>query len=1005
MKLTENTTFKVLLTIFLLISNTIYSQNSYFEEWYSADKEHLPQNSVKSIAPDKYGFVWMTTENGLARFDGENFKNFNNNTMELQSNRFLYLFGNIKKDALYAFTDERADFVSITKRKVNKIKKNNFNKNVLDYSDKRFYLNHQLYTKFHFLGCRIEDTNENYYLIGAKNISFYSSKHKLIKKVAHNYLPTNDYFLIHNELVCLSNSKIYSFFNSNFQTQNTLNLPSNSKTIYNHLTQQYYVCSANQIAMISKSKNKLFLTTLVKLKNDHNLISCVYYDTKNKKLFLGTQNKGLAILTLNKFTVLTNPTSTNNNYYAITALTKTEFITAKGEIYNKDGLVKDLKLNPNGNKYAITLDQQKNIWIQNDNILIRFHKATNYTTSNTYDFKTEIKTIFCDSKNKIWVGFRSTKQTKCGVATIDANKKKATPEWKFFIKDAVSFFAETKEQTILMIGKKRILFYKPNSKNVQTVSLGKNEARSIFICKDNKIWICTYNNGFSLLKDKQLIKLPFDTNQFLNSAHCINEDKKGHFWISTNRGLIEVAKSSLLQYIVAKKPVYYHHYDTEDGFLTNEFNGGCQPSTCQLENGYIIFPSLNGLVVFHPEKVNKIIPIRDFFIHEGETENETIYFNDTVYLSRKNARVKLKIDFPYYGNRNNIHFESKLMLGENSKWISTSGEKKTISFTNLPPGDHILFIRKIGGFSSNYQTKKIVLSVPYKYYEKTWFKFIIILFIIGCILIISRLRYKYIKRKNEELEQIIDERTNALIKTVEALKITKNNLSQEILQQKKLIGTISHDIKSPLKFLAITAKHLDEKASKTENETLKDNAKIMHESANQLFRFVENLVDYSKIFMEHHNINQLQKEPIEVVIYEKMDLFENIAVANGIQILYKNETAHPLLIDKKVIGIIIHNLLDNAIKNTKNGEIHISVKLEGKKLYVGVTDTGNGISEEIKNYYLNLLKNNETDKLSIQNYGIGLHMVLELVKLLNGDLKINTKKNEGTTMEIILDYI
>ena len=123
MKLTINQFSKFFLTVFLLVSNVIYSQNNYFEEWFSADTDHLPQNSVKSIAPDKYGFVWMTTENGLVRFDGENFKNFNNNTMELQSNRFLYLFGNIKKDALYAFTDERADFVSITKRKVNKIKK------------------------------------------------------------------------------------------------------------------------------------------------------------------------------------------------------------------------------------------------------------------------------------------------------------------------------------------------------------------------------------------------------------------------------------------------------------------------------------------------------------------------------------------------------------------------------------------------------------------------------------------------------------------------------------------------------------------------------------------------------------------------------------------------------------------------------------------------------------------------------------------------------------------
>ena len=754
--------------------------------------------------------------------------------------------------------------------------------------------------------------------------------------------------------------------------------------------------------MISKSKNKLFLTTLVKLKNDHNLISCVYYDTKNKKLFLGTQNKGLAILTLNKFIVLTNPTSTNNNYYAITALTKTEFITAKGEIYNKDGLVKDLKLNPNGNTYAITLDQQKNIWIQNDNILIRFHKATNYTTSNTYDFKTEIKTIFCDSKNKIWVGFRSTKQTKCGVATIDANKKKATPEWKFFIKDAVSFFAETKEQTILMIGKKRILLYKPNSKNVQTVSLGKNEARSIFICKDNKIWICTYNNGFSLFENGVFYKMPNDTNLFLISAHGIIEDEKGHFWISTNKGLIEVDKKSLLNYHQKKSPVYYQHYDTKNGFITNEFNGGCQPANTKLGNGYFVFPSLNGLIVFHPEKINEITPKNDFFINEVVADNKIIFFNDHITLSRDYERIKFKIDFPFYGNKNNICFEAKLLIHGNEKWIILKIER-SISFTNLPPGNHKLIVRKLNGFSSEYQIKTINICIPFRYYEMLWFKILIASLLTGLIILGIRLRYNYLKRKNIMLEKIILERTKDLKYTVKRLKNIKSNLSQEIIQQKKLIGTISHDIKSPLKFLSITAKHLYEKSLVSENEEIKNNTKIIHESSLQLYTFVENLVDYSKIFLEHNMLNENDLEDVSQIINDKIDFFKNIAKAKDLKLTYENFSNSSIKLNKKVVGIIIHNLLDNAIKNTNKGFIIVKTKTINNILYLSVEDTGIGMSKEIKNYYLNLLKNHETDKLSIQNYGLGLHMVLELLRLLKGDLKIDSNEKEGTIVTVIID--
>jgi hypothetical protein len=61
------------------------------------------------------------------------------------------------------------------------------------------------------------------------------------------------------------------------------------------------------------------------------------------------------------------------------------------------------------------------------------------------------------------------------------------------------------------------------------------------------------------------------------------------------------------------------------------------------------------------------------------------------------------------------------------------------------------------------------------------------------------------------------------------------------------------------------------------------------------------------------------------------------------------------------------------------------------------------MSNEIKEYYLNLLKNYETDKLAIQNYGLGLHMVLELLRLLKGDLKIDTLADKGTKVTVIID--
>jgi len=90
-------------------------------------------------------------------------------------------------------------------------------------------------------------------------------------------------------------------------------------------------------------------------------------------------------------------------------------------------------------------------------------------------------------------------------------------------------------------------------KQYKKTPTGKNDIRSIFICKDQNIWVCTYSNGFSLFKNGVFYKMPNDSNNFLTSAHGILEDTNQHFWISTNKGLIEVNKKACLTIIKQRR--------------------------------------------------------------------------------------------------------------------------------------------------------------------------------------------------------------------------------------------------------------------------------------------------------------------------------------------------------------------------------------------------------------------------------------------------------------------
>ncbi|MEF9476654.1 hypothetical protein OWR28_01835 [Chryseobacterium sp. 1B4] len=61
----------------------------------------LPQNSIKDIVKDKYGFIWLSMEGRILRYDGSNFVQYNN--FKLKNLSFGDFYGSIKKDSISVF--------------------------------------------------------------------------------------------------------------------------------------------------------------------------------------------------------------------------------------------------------------------------------------------------------------------------------------------------------------------------------------------------------------------------------------------------------------------------------------------------------------------------------------------------------------------------------------------------------------------------------------------------------------------------------------------------------------------------------------------------------------------------------------------------------------------------------------------------------------------------------------------------------------------------------------
>ncbi|WP_278021898.1 ATP-binding protein [Flavobacterium ginsengisoli] len=406
---------------------------------------------------------------------------------------------------------------------------------------------------------------------------------------------------------------------------------------------------------------------------------------------------------------------------------------------------------------------------------------------------------------------------------------------------------------------------------------------------------------------------------------------------------------------------------------------------------------MNGIVFFNPYKISPLLPGKDLFIDRVVLDQKIIIPKDTIVLKNNFQRVSFLVSYPYYGNPKNVAIEAKMDKIGSDRWERLKADK-SISFTTLPPGTYTLTFRSLSGFNANYAYKKVILVVPAKFHQTIWFTILCCFLFVGFVISIWYIRLYYQKMKSLQLQITIAKKTKKLVATVQKLEITENNLKQEIKQHEMLVKSMSHDIKSPLKFLSSSVKHLFENSTIQQDPKLKQQLGMLQTSTLQLYEYVENLIKYSSIFIEGKKLEG-ESYSLNKLIEESIHIFEKIAEAENNAII--NSVPKDLLVktNKKALSIIIHNLIDNAIKNTKNGRIELLCTTQSNILTLKIIDNGKGMSKELIDYYHNFYKNPIS-----KNYHLGLHMIIELLILIEGNINIKSGIDKGTTIEIMVEY-
>jgi two-component system phosphate regulon sensor histidine kinase PhoR len=252
--------------------------------------------------------------------------------------------------------------------------------------------------------------------------------------------------------------------------------------------------------------------------------------------------------------------------------------------------------------------------------------------------------------------------------------------------------------------------------------------------------------------------------------------------------------------------------------------------------------------------------------------------------------------------------------------------------------------------------------------------------------------YKQLRHHAAELEDRVAKRTRALAEA--------NKRLTELDQLKtKFIADISHELRTPITNINIYL-DLTEKGRQDKREYYWQI--VRHETA-RLTRLIEG------IFHESQQTNHLQQvtyAPVDLnrVVEEVVVAHEAMAQANNLQLSYSLQVDLPPLIGERYqLARVVTNLLNNALRYTPAGSVHVRTFSQNGETYLQVEDTGIGIdAEDMPHLFDRFYRGRAAGQSTIPGVGLGLGVVAEIVKLHQGTVQVSNRSEGGALFEVRL---
>lgn len=1028
--------FKFILPLIFLVCTISARANS--EKFYTFSNSH-----INNIYQDSEGFMWICSEYGLNKFDGQNVTTYyhTNDSTSLVSNSVLTV------------TEDRDGYLWIgTADGIQR-----FNKATEKFESIKLSYPH--ITSFNYISSIIEDSKGN--------IWFSTSRSGIVCLKNETREPI--YYLNTNSNIC--SNKINVLFEDRFGNIwigsqdngiSILNTNTQSITSYRHDPNNDKSLSSNKIYSIVEAPSGNILVGTIDGGIDlydyttntftRNYIQCsdnvyVLSNDSKKNIWIGTDGAGLKYYDFESQKISTYQTNLQNidfNRLKIHDIFEDKQGNIWVAIYQKGVMMippnpnrfKNIWFNPFnpsqsiGTECALSVmsDHNGDIWIGTDGDGI-YRLDRNRTVKKHYHGNSlhakSILSIMEDSSQNVWAAsflyglfkynpgsdsFEHISLSHNGIEVKDINVLYEGPDKKIWIgtnqDGLVIFDPQTKHAD----------FYQYNLMKTRGQILS-NSIQAIHIDNNGNAWIGTSDAGISCynLKNRTFTDYNIANGKLANnSIYSIRQDSFNNLWVGTKGGLISISPKGEAKVFtekngLANSTIYsieidnsnnlwistcnglskydttsqlFTNFFTSDGIANNEFRRG---ASFHAKDGKMYFGGTNGVTTFVPFDSENSTDLLNLVLTDLYIYNDPVEIDDNGILTKalNNCdKIYLRYDVKNFSiGYSCIEYNSPERV---TYQVMLENFDQTWKEQSLKSRLITYTNLKPGEYILRIKASlpggpELERSLKIIITPPFWLTWWAKVIYFLLIVAIAYATTRYIRKE-------LQRKHNDLVK--------END--KKIMESKiQFFTDISHEIRTPLTLILSPIEQLIKQAKNPEDRHIFE---MIDQNGKRILRLVNQVMELRKLDKSEVTL-KAEKTDIKAFLTTIFNSFTEIAKEKEIDYqLTVNDPMPEIWIDHDKIDKVIFNILSNAFKYTpQKGQISLKADIEDNKLCIRVSDSGIGIPKEYQESIFERFYQIPTEhNISKIGTGIGLHLARRLAELHKGRLIVEQSSSNGT---------